>query len=152
MAGIEKDNAKIAKECYDLFSRGDMTKLGEMFAENATLLSVPTNETFRGRANVAGYIGNFKTAFPDMTITVQHQVACGDEVVTEFVGRGTHKGVFHTNTMGDIAPTNHKVDLPLCEILRIKDGRLTQSHLYFDAASLMNQLGLMGHIEEHRTY
>jgi len=151
MAGTEKDNAKLAKEAYDLFSKGDLNGLVQHFADNATFLAVPNGETFKGRNEILGFIGNFKTAFPDMNLDVKRQIACGDDVVTEFVAKGTHKGVFKT-PMGDIPPTNRKVEEHLCEILKVKDGKFTESHLYFDVASLMQQLGITNLAEEPQNY
>jgi steroid delta-isomerase-like uncharacterized protein len=142
MAANEKDNAKLAKEGYDLFSKGDMNALAQHFADNATLTSMPTGETAKGRNEVIGFISNFKTAFPDMTLSVKRQVACGTDVVTEFVATGTHKGVFKTPN-GDIPPTGRKVQESLCEILQVKDGKFTESHLYFDVASLLTQIGVL---------
>lgn len=142
-----KDNAKLAKEGYDLFTKGDLNKLAQHFSDNATMTSMSTGEVMKGRNNVIGFIGNFRTAFPDMTLDVKRQIACADEVVTEFVAKGTHKGVFMTPN-GDIPPTGRKVEVPLCEILKVKDGLFTDSHLYFDTLSLMTQLGVINLSEE----
>jgi steroid delta-isomerase-like uncharacterized protein len=139
----EKENAKLAKEAYDLFSKGDLSGTVQHFAENAKFISMPTGETLRGRNEIQGFIGNFKTAFPDMKLDVNRQVSCGDQVVTEFAAKGTHKGIFKT-PMGDISPTNRKVEMSLCEVLNINaDGKFTEAHLYFDTGSLMQQLGIM---------
>ena len=151
MAANEKDNAKLAKESYHLFSKGDLNGLIQHFAENATFTPMPTGETLNGRNEIMGFIGNFKTAFPDMTLDIKRQVACGDNVVTEFVAKGTHKGVFKT-PMGDIPATNRKVEESLCEIVKIKDGKFVENHLYFDTASLMQQLGVSNLAEQTHSY
>jgi hypothetical protein len=43
---------------------------------------------------------------------------------------------------GPIAPTQKKLDLKFCEFFRIKDGLVSEGHTYFDAATLMRQLGV----------
>jgi len=41
------------------------------------------------------------------------------------------------------APRAKRVELHLCDIHTIRDGRIHATHAYFDAASMMGQLGLM---------
>ena len=38
---------------------------------------------------------------------------------------------------GTIAATQKKIDLKFCEPLRIKDGQITEAHVYFDGATLL---------------
>jgi len=148
MASNDKDNVKLAKDGYDLFTKGDLNRLAQNFAENAQMTSMPTGEIMKGRNNVINYIGNFKRAFPDMTLSIKRQIACDNQVVTEFIASGTHKGVFSTPN-GDIPPTGRRVEESLCEILTVKDGTFTESHLYFDTASLLTQLGVLNLSEAH---
>ena len=41
-----------------------------------------------------------------------------------------------------IQAIDKKLDMKFCELLRIKDGQIAESHLYFDAATLLRQFGL----------
>jgi len=45
--------------------------------------------------------------------------------------------------MGKIGPTGKKIDIPFCEIFEIRNGKLVSSHLYFDVATMMQQLELV---------
>jgi ketosteroid isomerase-like protein len=56
------------------------------------------------------------------------------------IGRGFHTGPLAGPQAG--AATQKKLELKVCELLRIKDGQIAESRVYFDAATMMRQLGL----------
>jgi predicted ester cyclase len=79
---------------------------------------------------------------PDCKVEVSNVVAGEEWTVVEFVGRGTHTGPLVGPT-GPIPATQKKLELKVCELLRIKDGQINLAHTYFDAATMMRQLGLL---------
>jgi steroid delta-isomerase-like uncharacterized protein len=78
-------------------------------------------------------------AFPDLTMTVQDQIAEGDRVVNRILVRGTHKGDY----MG-MPGSGKKVEIGGIDILRIVDGKAAERWGYFDDMKLMQQLGALG--------
>jgi steroid delta-isomerase-like uncharacterized protein len=84
------------------------------------------------------------TAFPDMSLTMEHLVAEGDKVAARVVARGTHTGVFEGipatgRTIEDIAET---------DVFRIRDGRIVEVWHLYDVFGFMRQLGLLPQLEE----
>jgi steroid delta-isomerase-like uncharacterized protein len=80
----------------------------------------------------------FTGAFPDLKLDVKHMHPAGsDVVVTEFTVRATHEG----ELMG-IAPTGRKVELPVCNVMEVRDGKIYAEREYFDITHLMQQLGI----------
>jgi len=65
---------------------------------------------------------------------------CGDAVcIIEWTLTATHQGDY----LG-IPPTHHSVVLPACSIFMLgADGHLGEEILYFDAATLLGQLGAL---------
>jgi len=149
MAGNEKENLRLLKDTYDGFNKGDMERMRTSMTDSTTMFVVAMNQTLRGPNAILNYFKGYKQAF-DATIETERQTACGDLVLSEFVGRGTHKGVFST-PMGDIAPTGKKIEVPVCHIVQIQNGKITDIHEYFDTATLMSQLGITS-TQEHQTY
>jgi ketosteroid isomerase-like protein len=43
---------------------------------------------------------------------------------------------------GEIAATGRRAEVQCIEVFRFRGGKITESKLYFDAATLMSQLGL----------
>lgn len=83
----------------------------------------------------------YTNAFPDMKMEIQHMNLAGNIVITEFIVRGTHKG-----ELFGIAPTNHQVTIPVCNIVEFRDGKVYAEREYFDTLFMMQQLGVeVGH-------
>jgi steroid delta-isomerase-like uncharacterized protein len=80
----------------------------------------------------------FANAFPDGKIDVTRVIRAGDGVVViEFVGRGTHTG----DLMG-IPPTGRTMEIPVCDVVEVRDGKIYSEHEYMDQMVIMTQLGV----------
>jgi steroid delta-isomerase-like uncharacterized protein len=75
--------------------------------------------------------------FPDLSYEIVNMYQSGNTVITEFIIRGTHMG----DLMG-IPPTNRKIEVPACNIIEIREGRIYSEREYFDKVYLMQQLGI----------
>ena len=80
----------------------------------------------------------FATGFPDGRISIVNIKEAGDTVFVEFIGRGTHQG----ELMG-IAPTGKSINIPVCNVLEVRDGKIYREREYMDMATMMIQLGVM---------
>jgi predicted ester cyclase len=78
------------------------------------------------------------TAFPDLHVTIQDQVAEGDKVVTHKLFHGTHQGPF----MG-AAPTGRQVEFAVIDILRLDNGKVVEHWAVQDRLALLQQLGIL---------
>lgn len=77
-------------------------------------------------------------AFSDLSLEVRHELQCGEHVsVIEFTGRGTHDG-----DLEGIAPTGRTVEIPVCNVVEVADGKILREREYFDTAVLLRQLGV----------
>ena len=77
----------------------------------------------------------FRTAFPDVKLEIEQMVAEGDLVAFRFTLTGTHLGPFQ-----GIDPTGVKVNVPGLDLVRLRDGRLTEHWGGADLAILKGQL------------
>ena len=80
----------------------------------------------------------FRTAFPDLTYTVEDEMAEGDLVLTRFAARGTNTGPFLGHP-----PTGRVVTYPGFDMNRIERGKIVESWVSYDALGLLQQLGLV---------
>jgi predicted ester cyclase len=80
----------------------------------------------------------YHSAFPDVQITVEDQIAEGDKVVTRWTGRGTHQGEF----MG-VPPSDNRVEITGITINRVSEGKLAEAWAIYDALGMMQQIGAM---------
>ena len=95
-----------------------------------------------GADAVSGLLDAVFDAFPDFEF-IPERTYHADEVVT-VEGRmtGTHKGVW----VG-LPASGNTIDVPLCCLYHFDDDRLTQETVYFDHATLLDQIGARGSSE-----
>jgi len=137
-----KENLTLAKNMYAMFNQRKLDEAAKTVANDCTWTNVSTGETFKGPSGFKEFAKGWITAFSDARVDIQNQFASENAVVTEFFGRGTHDGTLKTPA-ASIAPTRKKLDLKFCEVLTIKDGKVTGARLYFDTGTLMRQLGIV---------
>ena len=138
-----QDNAKMIRSMYDMFNSRDFEGMAAQAAENAEVRNMALGVTLHGPEGVRQYAQGWATGFPDSRIEVTNVIAGHEGAVVEFRGKGTHTGPL-IGPAGEIPATGRSVDVPFCDVYQIKEGKITSLHSYFDAATMMGQLGLMG--------
>lgn len=78
---------------------------------------------------------SFRTAFPDVSLVIEDMVAEGDLVAFRFTMSGTHRGPFQ-----GIDPTGRRISVPGLDLVRLKDGLLTEHWGGADLNLLKGQL------------
>ncbi len=78
------------------------------------------------------------TAFPDLHLTIEDEIAEGDKVVTRVTARGTHQGSF----MG-IRPTGKRAVVTGIVIDRFANGKTVEAWNNLDDLGLLQQLGVI---------
>ena len=75
-------------------------------------------------------------AFPDLHITVEDQIAEGDEVALRYRGEGTHRGEWR-----GIAPTGKRIRYTDILIQRFEGDKIAEFWAQPDLLGLLQQLG-----------
>lgn len=100
--------------------------------------NVALEELYQGKEEVGGFIQVLFTALPDLTFEVTERVAEGPLIAEQWVMGGTHEGEF----LG-VPPTGRRLRIEGMSMVRMREGRFLRDDFYFDASSVMRQLGLM---------
>ena len=137
-----QENLKIAKAFYDEFNNRNFANVQKLVDDNAELELIPFNAKFTGKEGYLQLSQSWANAFPDGRCHVTNIAASEDGAVAEFAGRGTQTGTF-MSPGGDIMPTGKRVDVPFCDVFKIKNGKIVSYNSYFDSATFMKQLGLI---------
>jgi steroid delta-isomerase-like uncharacterized protein len=96
-----------------------------------------TGQIHEGDDAVLAYHRAQRTAFPDQRHeNVRMHVADDDTVISEFDLLGTNLGEF----LGG-APTGRDFRVPVIAVFFFEGDRITNERVYFDAASLVRQIG-----------
>lgn len=121
----------------EAFNQGKYDVIEEVVAPTFVNHDPATGDT-KGPEGTRELIEGYRTAFPDIKITIEEQIAEGDLVVTRWTGTGTHKG----ELMG-IAPTGKGTTVTGVTIDKIKDGKIVESWNNWDTLGLLRQLGVV---------
>jgi steroid delta-isomerase-like uncharacterized protein len=88
------------------------------------------------------YATNWLKAYPNGKMTVRNEIVSAPWIVQEVVMEGTNTGPLEGPT-GTIQPTHKKVVGKGIQVLKIENGKITETRLYFDMLDQMSQLGLI---------
>jgi steroid delta-isomerase-like uncharacterized protein len=96
-----------------------------------------TGDVFDGPEEVAGYFDETRTAFPDQRnqlIALHH---ADDAVIVEAMLYGTHLGSFR-----GLPATGRKFEMRFCAMFLFEGEGLVCERVYFDAGTILRQLGI----------
>jgi len=136
---MSDQNKAIARAVFDVFNGADPTELDDVVAADAVDHDPYNPFREEGREGLKKVIAMYRSAFSDLEITVEDQIAEGDKVVTRWVARGTHDG----DLMG-VAGTGKSSEVGGVGIDRIDNGQVVEAWGYWDALGMFQQLGLSG--------
>jgi steroid delta-isomerase-like uncharacterized protein len=135
------DNVAIARRYYDAFNARDMSAAVALADAELEWINLAFGATFRGAEGFRQFLENYATAFPDSRVEVRSVIAHGDRVAVEFTAQGTHRGPL-VGPAGEIPATGRSVQLQLCEVLQLRDGKIVRGRSYYDSGTMLRQLGL----------
>jgi steroid delta-isomerase-like uncharacterized protein len=98
---------------------------------------IPTGDVYDGPEEVAAYYEETRAAFPDQRnelISLHHS---DDAVILEAWLRGTHKGTYR-----GLPATGRSFEMRFCAIFDFEEDRLVCERVYFDAGTVLRQLGI----------
>jgi len=134
-ATAESNKALYRSFIDEVFNLGKVDKVNEYLSADYQLRDAPPGAP-NGRDSVVAIVQMFRRAFPDLKIVVEEQIAEGNLVSSRTVTRGTHKGEIF-----DTQPSNKLISVPGLTMVKIVDGRITESSVKNDMIALLKQIG-----------
>jgi steroid delta-isomerase-like uncharacterized protein len=131
----EHNKAIVRQMVEQLQSRHDLSVVDELFAADFVDHSAPPGLP-PDREGVKMQFAMFFNAFPDLRVVIHDQVAESDNVVTRKTFHGTHQG----DLIG-IPPTGQPVAFDVIDMLRLRDGKITDHWNVVDQLALLRQIG-----------
>ena len=134
---MSAENKALARRLLEeAFNAGRLDVAEELVASDFVGHAPSLPEEVRGPAGLKELIAGYRTAFPDIHVTIEDQIADGDRVVTRWSAKGTHQG----ELMG-MPATGKQATVTGITIDRIADGRIAESWNNWDTLGMMQQLG-----------
>jgi steroid delta-isomerase-like uncharacterized protein len=135
---MSEENKALARRSWEVVTEASLDTLkdalAEVYADDFILHEA--GEDIVGIEGLTQFVSMMRSAFPNLRITLEDDMAEGDRVVTRWIGQGTHQG----ELMG-IAPTGNQVTMTGITMHRIEDTKIVEEWSNWDALGLMHQIG-----------
>jgi steroid delta-isomerase-like uncharacterized protein len=132
---MPNDAKNLVRHFYDEVNAGNLSVIDELVADDFV-----DREEFPGlepnKEGVKQFFAMLRSAFPDLRMEVREMLADDDLVSVRVIATGTHEGDF----MGMTA-SGRRIEVQVFDILRIRDGQVTEHWGLMDAMTMMQQLG-----------
>src|SRR5918995_6465037 len=109
---VEENKAIFRRYVEEIPNQGNMKVADEIF--DRYISHQPDGSTLeRGPEDVKRFVGEFRSAFPDLRLSIDDQIAEGDKVMIRETARGTHQG-----ELRGMAPTGKGMEIKGIAIFR----------------------------------
>jgi predicted ester cyclase len=137
---FEQNKALLRRWFQEVWNEGKETTIDELFIPDGVAhgLSKESGKQLQGPAAFKPFWRAFRSAFPDIRVTVEELIAEGDLAVARCIVRGAHTG----HGLG-FAPTHCSVEFSGVTIIRVRDGKIVEGWNNFDFLALYQQIGLI---------
>jgi steroid delta-isomerase-like uncharacterized protein len=131
---MSEENKALARRSWEGANNPDI--LEEVYAPD--LVWHEPDQDIEGIEEARQFINMYKTAAPDISATVEDEIAEGDKVVTRWTIRGTHQG--EIEEFGP--PTGRQFEIKGISIHRFEGDKIVEEWNRYDNLSVLQQLGL----------
>jgi predicted ester cyclase len=131
----EENKANFTRYLEEAWNQSNLEVVDEIF--DRYLSHQPDGSVLeRGPEDVKRFVSEFRSAFPDLRLIIEEQLAEGDKVVSRGTIRGTHQREFR-----GMAPTGKEMEIMGMPIFRFSsEGKVVESwDSYYSQLSLMRQ-------------
>ena len=131
-----KTNKLLASRFFDeIIGSGKLALIDEIISSDA----IDRTQSAPGRDGFRQHVNWFRSAFPDLKITISNLISEGERVVVYWTIEGTQQGEFW-----GIQPTGRKVSGGAISVITVKEGQITEYNVMPDRLGILIQLGSLG--------
>ena len=142
--GSAVDCRRVIEEQVAAINDHDAAGLARLYSQDASVRDPQSAEPLLGRDGVEQDASVFFTAFPDLRAEVSSTVVEGLTFAVELTLTGTHTGPLPLGA-DEVAATGRTLSFPMAYVSRLDDdGLIRDEQRYYDVASQLQQLGLLG--------
>jgi steroid delta-isomerase-like uncharacterized protein len=127
--------AVVRRNTEEVQGKGNFDVFEELFADDFVDHTTQPGAT-PDKAGVRKLYAYMREAFPDFHAEIHWQLADGECVTTYKTYHGTHEGPF----LG-IAPTHRKIQFETVDVMRVRNGKITEHWGVANLLFLMQQIG-----------
>ena len=118
-------------------NRGDVSAADRVFTTDCTVHITGVAQPIQGVAAWKEFVAGLLTAFPDLHLTIEDQLAVGSRAAVRWRATGTHRG-----PLGPVPPTGRSITVDGLIIDRLEGGMVAERWEQWDQSVMLQQLGL----------
>lgn len=139
----EQSNIEIVREVLEKgFGGGDLSVIDKHVAPD--FVEHQDGADGRGPDTVKGIIRGLHDSFTEMEFLIDDIVASGEDVWIRARARGVNTGPILGRP-----PTGRSIEIDVVDVIRCRDGKLSEHWGVADRLAMMQQLGLVPRPERH---
>jgi ketosteroid isomerase-like protein len=131
-------SVEVHRAAHEAFNARDWDRMRELVADSLTFTDRPRGIEMRSVDEFLGRLNEWTTGMSDAKVGEPRYLEAGDHSVCRFVGSGTNDGPIGPPR----AVTGKRMEMPFCELLRVRDGKVVEGEMYYDQLTMLTQLGL----------
>jgi steroid delta-isomerase-like uncharacterized protein len=133
-----EQNNELARRFFDsAWNKGDYAAMDELTASDAIDHSPIPGES-SGPEKFKEIVSMFRSALPDIHLTIEDEIYTDDKVVHRWTLRGTHE-----NPLMGVPATGNPITFTGTTIIRFADGKIAERWANLDELGLLKQLGVI---------
>ena len=129
---------EVARSTIEAFKARDFDTVAANWSEEGVEDIVPLG-ILRGRDEILENARGTYAVSPDLEVTIESIVADDRRAAVQWRGSGTFTG----EPFNGIEPTGARMELRFVEVMEIEDGLIVRNTVYYDAAAIARQIGMM---------
>jgi steroid delta-isomerase-like uncharacterized protein len=132
----QQNKALIRRFYEEVWGKGNLAVVDDVFAADYTRHDLRPGNPLPGPEGQKKIAADFRTAFPDLQVTIDLMIAEDDMVAVRVTNEGTNTGPW-----GTTPPTGKHARFSGVNIFRLKNGKVVEIWNHRDDLGVMQQLG-----------
>jgi ketosteroid isomerase-like protein len=129
---------EIHRAAHEAFNNRDWDRMRALTAPDVVFVDRARGLTAEGIDDFLSWVQEWPTGMSDASVDEPRYLDAGTHSVCQFQGRGVNDG-----PLGPADATGNSVDLSFCEIVRVEGDSIVAGDMYYDAMTMMVQLGVV---------
>jgi steroid delta-isomerase-like uncharacterized protein len=129
------------REFIRAYNAGDRAGFRAVVTDDFAYREYCTAREVRGGDEAVDVCLAWRVALPDLTGSVERLSSTADGFVWETVWRGHQTGPLTLPDGGTVPPSGVQTEVPACQVITVRDGKVSEINHYFDALGFMTAIG-----------
>ena len=135
------ENTQLVKARFDAVNAHDWKRFQGLYSDLTVWSDAGLDKPIKGSAAVRKRLEAFEKGFPDFRWELDRVFGQGEWMCAEFTFTGSHGGPLPFSNAKSVPVTKKPIRIQACGVYRIVEGKIVESHVYFDCSRILAQLG-----------